>query len=33
LKKVKELCKEFSFTAMILEGALAKVRKKNEKTV
>ncbi len=27
-KKVKELCKEFGFTAGILKGALAEERKK-----
>lgn len=28
LKKVKELCNEFGFTAEMLKGALAEVRKK-----
>ena len=28
LKKLKELCKEFGFTAGMLKGALAEVRKK-----
>jgi len=28
LKKVKELCKEFDFTAGMLKGSLAKGRKK-----
>ena len=28
LKKVKELCKEFGFTAGVLKGALAEGRKK-----
>ena len=28
LKKVKELCKEFGFTAEMLKGALAEGRKK-----
>ena len=28
LKKVKELCKEFGFTAGMLKGALAEDRKK-----
>jgi len=28
LKKVKELCKEFGFTARMLKGALAEGRKK-----
>ena len=29
LKKVKELCKEFGFTAGMLKGALAEGRKKS----
>jgi len=29
IKEVKRLCKEFSFTAGILKGALAEGRKKN----
>ena len=29
LKKVKELCKEFGFTARMLKGALAEGRKKS----
>ena len=30
LKKVKELCKEFEFTAGMLKGALAEGRKKKD---
>ena len=29
LKKVKELCKEYSFTAGMLKGSLAEGRRKN----
>lgn len=32
LKKVKELCKEFSFTAGMLKGALAEGRKPKTKS-